>query len=187
MLGMLRRNLHFCSETTRERAYFALVRPYVEYACSLWDPYTADHIKSIEMVQRRAVRFVYQNYKQEPGTVTGLLQKSNWLSLSSRRKICSMSFIYKMIHEEVDVPFNNFFRHKTTRTRNNHSLMIYRERPKKTTGVIVNSFYYKAPVHWNDLTENVVSAPSLESFKGRIGTLYRDREGLRANTNGSQQ
>ena len=40
-----------------------LVRPIVEYASAIWDPFTEDTIRKLEMVQRRAARMVYADYK----------------------------------------------------------------------------------------------------------------------------
>ena len=34
------------------------MRPLLEYACSVWDPYTEENISRLEAVQRRAARFV---------------------------------------------------------------------------------------------------------------------------------
>ena len=39
-LGFLHRNINISSTTVKERAYKSLVRFSLEYACSVWDPYT---------------------------------------------------------------------------------------------------------------------------------------------------
>jgi len=39
-LGFIRRNLYFCPESVKIEAYFTLVRPCLEYACSVWDLHT---------------------------------------------------------------------------------------------------------------------------------------------------
>ena len=57
-LGFLTGNLHNCPEQIKTQAYYSLVRPHLEYACSVWDPHTQKNIQSIEKVQRRAARFV---------------------------------------------------------------------------------------------------------------------------------
>jgi len=57
-LGFLRRNINKFPEEIKKRAYQAKVRPNVEYACSAWDPYQENHIKKIEMVQRRSTRVI---------------------------------------------------------------------------------------------------------------------------------
>jgi hypothetical protein len=52
-LGFLRRNLNIGSTSVKEQAYKALVRPSLEYACSVWDPNIKSDINKIEMVQRK--------------------------------------------------------------------------------------------------------------------------------------
>jgi hypothetical protein len=45
------------------------------------------HILQIEMVQRRAARFIKSNYSRDPGTVTTFLEQLELQPLSTRRKI----------------------------------------------------------------------------------------------------
>ena len=62
-LGFLRRNLHITSKKIKERAYKSLVRPQLEYASTVWDPYQQGHIDQIEKVQRRAARYATGRYR----------------------------------------------------------------------------------------------------------------------------
>ncbi|XP_076448686.1 uncharacterized protein LOC143285307 [Babylonia areolata] len=50
-LGFLRRNLKVCSSRTKELAYKAMVRPIVEYACTVWGPNSDKLITTLEKVQ----------------------------------------------------------------------------------------------------------------------------------------
>ncbi|KAL8625339.1 hypothetical protein ACOMHN_044482 [Nucella lapillus] len=72
-LGFLRRNVKVASRTIKEAAYKALVRPSLEYASAVWDPYTADDIATLEKVQRSAARWVSHRYRQT-SSVEGMLQ-----------------------------------------------------------------------------------------------------------------
>jgi hypothetical protein len=56
-LGFLKRNLKTSNTNIKSQAYLSLVRPKLEYACSVWDPHTAEHCNKIEMVQRQAARY----------------------------------------------------------------------------------------------------------------------------------
>jgi hypothetical protein len=64
-LGFLRRNLKIPSIRIKEQEYFTLARPLVEYASTVWDPYTQTdiHVNKVEAVQRRAARYVANNHK----------------------------------------------------------------------------------------------------------------------------
>ena len=74
-LGFLRRNLYNCSEQIKTQAYYSLVGPSLEYACSVWDPHTQKNIQSIEKVQPRAARFVKKCNQRTPGTITSLIEE----------------------------------------------------------------------------------------------------------------
>ena len=68
----IRSNLYSCPpENVKSQAYVTLVRPCLEYTCSVWDPHTQKHCQDIEGVQRQVARFVKKKcYEREPGTVT---------------------------------------------------------------------------------------------------------------------
>ena len=55
-LGFLKRNIKTKQSKVREMAYNTLVRPQLEYASPIWDPYTKGKILQIEKVKRRAAR-----------------------------------------------------------------------------------------------------------------------------------
>ena len=55
-LSFLKRNLQINDTKLKTTAYQTLVRPQLEYASSVWDPYTKKNIDRFEMVQRRSAR-----------------------------------------------------------------------------------------------------------------------------------
>ena len=46
----------------RETAYNTLVRPQLEYAAPIWDPYTKEKTLQLEKIKRRAARWTTSNY-----------------------------------------------------------------------------------------------------------------------------
>mgnify|MGYP001800869217 CR=1 FL=1 len=99
--GCLWQNLHI-KQRIKEMAYKSLVRPLVEYACAVWSPST-DCLKSqIEMTQRRAARFVTNNYHQR-ASVTKMLQQLNWESLEAWRQSSTLSILTKRVQGEERV------------------------------------------------------------------------------------
>jgi len=61
MLAFRSRNLWMLPEKLREKAYLTIIRPGIEYATSITDPYLSKDIKKLEGVQRHAARFVTNN------------------------------------------------------------------------------------------------------------------------------
>ena len=58
-----------------------MVRPQLaEYASAIWDPYYNTDINQIEKVQRRAARWVLNNYTQT-SSVTDMLAELSWPTL----------------------------------------------------------------------------------------------------------
>ena len=64
VLVVLQRNIHSVPPKVKERAYQTFVRPITEYAYAVWSPHTAKGIATIESVQRRATRFVFNDYQR---------------------------------------------------------------------------------------------------------------------------
>jgi len=58
ILGMIKRNFTDRSQSTLTPLYKSLVRPHMEYCCSVWNPHFRKDIELIEGVQRRATKLV---------------------------------------------------------------------------------------------------------------------------------
>ena len=83
-LGFIKRNIKTKYQKTREMAYNKLVRPQVEYASCVWDPYVKHHINKIEMVQRRAARLCCNDYSPY-SSVSDMIDKLGWQTFQQRR------------------------------------------------------------------------------------------------------
>ena len=99
-LGLLRRNLRIGNSEVKDHAYKALVRPNLEYACSVWDPHTKILKTQVEAVQRRAARFVTNRY-HNTSSVTDMLQSLGWEALEDRRCKARLTMLYKINHHLV--------------------------------------------------------------------------------------
>ena len=63
--AFLKRNIHQCPISIKANCYKSLVRPILEYrgyAAAVWSPHLQYHIHQLEKVQRRAARFVMNDY-----------------------------------------------------------------------------------------------------------------------------
>ena len=80
ILAFLRRNLKPCSSYIKSKCYLTIIRPIIEYACTVWAPHTAKSINTVEMIQRRAARFVYNKYYHSV-SVTNMVESLDWPTL----------------------------------------------------------------------------------------------------------
>ena len=83
-----------CSTEVKSKAYSALVRLQLEYACSVWNQYTKRNIHHIELVQHRTARFVFRDYSKN-SHVTPTLKQLGWDTLEQRRLSYQLSMFYK--------------------------------------------------------------------------------------------
>jgi hypothetical protein len=166
-LAFLRRNLKGCPIKLKEIAYFSLIRAQLEYSSTVWDPHQKGNIAKIEMVQRRAARFVKGNYKFQE-SVTQMLQELKWCTLSSRRQNMRLSMFYKIITGLAAVPTEPILTKADGRTRSNHSLKF--RHIQSNTAAYKQSFFPATIKVWNSLNSDTIEAPSLASFKHRLAS-----------------
>ena len=97
----------------------SLVRPHVEYASSVWDPYQKDLINKIEMVQRRAARFIQNDY-QRTSSVQNMLNELGWDSLQDRRTASRLTILHKAREGLLPLPVDQLLQPPQRRTRHSH-------------------------------------------------------------------
>ena len=150
-------------------AYNSLVRPQVEYASVVWSPYTKDNINKIEKVQRRAARWVTNDYSSY-SSVTDMLSNLGWRSLENRRTDTRLAMFYKIVYGLVAIPLPSYFEHPEVYTRHMHSLSY---RQIHTSVCYYNySFFPISIVLWNKLPADLVLVSDLDSFKTGVSEIY---------------
>ena len=116
------------NKPVKSAAYTAIVRPTVEYASTVWDPSNQAKIKSIEQVQKRAARFVHNNYTDRtPGCVTNMVKSLKWENLEDRRKSGRLNMLFKIQHDLIDIDRQPYLTPNDSRTRGKNRLN-YQER-----------------------------------------------------------
>ena len=146
-------------------AYKALVRPKLEYSPCIWDPTQTNQIKQLEKVQRRAARFTCNRY-HKTSSVTNMLEDLNWPSLQVRRLRCRLIMFYKIIHFQVAIYPTDLLVQSDTRTRQSNPNCYKHIRTEKDVYKV--SFYPRTIVQWNQLPTPIVSAETVEGFKGLL-------------------
>ena len=97
MLNFVKRTLYQCTcdAKVKATAYSTLVRPTLEYATAVWDPYQQYLINSIEMVQRRAARWVKQEYSITT-SVTAILNNLKWNLLPKHQQYSRLTLFFQV-------------------------------------------------------------------------------------------
>ena len=168
IMGLIRRSFMFMDAEMFRKLFTAMVRPHLEYGQVIWSPIKKKDIISIENVQRRASKSIPElknlSYPER-------LKKLNLPTLSYRRHRGDMIELYKTMNGLYDdVALQPSRREGITR---GHSLKIFKERANSR--VRQNQLMIRAVDAWNRLPENVVTAPSLDSFKNRLDKVWSEQ------------
>ncbi len=171
-LNFVSRNLHNCHEKTKEKAYTGYVQPKLEYASTVWNPYTKKNIYKIEQVQRRAARFVTGRY-QKMDSPTAMMKQLQWPTLERRREVEDLVMYHQIVNKKVCIPIE-LFRTPTSTDYNQ------RGRTNPTSFQLdspnVNqykySFFQRTTPTWNWLPEEVTE---LDNPRHQIASILEDR------------
>ncbi|KAK3102525.1 hypothetical protein FSP39_011953 [Pinctada imbricata] len=164
-LNFIKRNLKVASPKIKERAYQSLVRPKLEYNCCTWDPHQHTQIQQLEMVQRRAARYVTNRF-HNTSSVNSMLQDLNWPTLQERRLRTRLIFLYKITHNLVAIYPQDLLFPLDSRTRHINLLGFQQIRTHKDT--YKYSFYPRTVKQWNCLPQHIASADTVELFREQV-------------------
>ena len=105
-------------------------------------PHTKKWIDSIESVQRRAARFVNNDYSRY-SSVSSMLTDLTWPSLQSRRRICDLGMFYEIHRGQINIslPYDLTSVPAYGRTRASHDLKI--RLPSSSVDTYKHSFYVR--------------------------------------------
>ena len=158
--AFLQRNISQCPRKTKELCYKTLVRPQMEYASIIWDPHTANNIHNLEMVQRRAARFVTGDYHRTT-SVTNLLHQLQWPTLQERRATNKVIMMYRIVNHLVAIPTSCLIPTAATLRGHNQRFLV----PFARTQLYQYSFFPDAIRLWNSLPPTTVACNSIDTFK----------------------
>lgn len=135
----------------------------MDYSCTVWDPYLQKDINKIESVQRRAARFVKNDYSCK-SSVTDMMNSLGWKPLAHRRREQRLVFLYKILNDLVALPTDTLDLSYNTRVQRRTN-----SKPLKLvtcqTDIFKNSFIPKTVKDWNSLPETCVNAKTVLEFK----------------------
>ena len=147
--NVLRRTMFGCDSEARCRAYKAIVRPLLEYACVVWSPHTAKDVNLLEAVQRRAARWACGS-RWNPTTCSWSLphetcyQKLHLPPLCSRRDYLSVCTLQDIRHNG-SIPFLKYCTYNKLATRSHSlSLFVWNQVPIDILGIATRTAFRHA-------------------------------------------
>ena len=170
ILGLLFRHFYrHSSPSALFKLYIALVRPHLEYCSILWDPSSPSVVNSLEKVQFFTLKLCSKHWSS---SYSSLLRKFNCPSLSSRRKISKLIFLFKILHGYVYFPPDSFLIRPPPRIpiRSSHPLNLLI--PFARTSALLHSFIPRSSSLWNSLPHSIKDCTSLSTFKNHLYNYY---------------
>ena len=95
-LSFFCRNLKGCPEKLKQTAYFSLIRSFMKYGATVWDPYQKYNSEKVQRVQLRAARFVKSRYSGY-SSVSDMFDALWWPPLAQWRQEARLILFYKII------------------------------------------------------------------------------------------
>ena len=140
------------------------MRPHLEYAAPVWDPHLQKDIDKLEKVQKFALRMCTKNWM---ASYDNLLTCCNIPSLKTRRLYLKLLFLYQLVNELIVYPSHGVsHRNLSVNIRHGHPALLCR--PFSRTQAYNMSFFPHSFSAWNTLPVDIVTSPTLCSFKSRL-------------------
>ncbi|XP_071177948.1 uncharacterized protein [Mytilus edulis] len=138
-LGFVKRDLKKCTRKVKG-SWLYNFRATCHRVCFyyIWDTTNQAIINTLEFIQRRAARFVFNYYtSRTQGCVTTMLKDLKWDTLQTRRRDNRLCVLYRIQNELIDINKNTYLKGGDSRTRG--GLKFYQQ--SVTIDVYRNSFF----------------------------------------------
>ena len=152
---------------TLVKAFTTFIRPILEYATTIWNPYMKKDKISIERVQRFYTRKICNRCNIQYSSYSDRLYKLNLKSLEHRRMEFDIIMVYKVVHNLVYLPQNEFFEFYNSPYNTRRHEFCLKQKSFKST-IQHNFFKNRIVPIWNQLPSEIVSTQTLENFKNKI-------------------
>lgn len=152
------------------QGYKSYILPILNYCSPIWSPCLLKDVDLIESVQRK---FTHKVKGCESMSYVERLKKLNLQTLELRRLHTDLIFCYKILPGLITGPPENFGLHLSQRQSRGHTFKL--DISHTRVNVRKNFFGCRICEPWNSLPENVVTAPSVISFKKKVKCCSFDK------------
>ena len=140
-----------------------MIRPILEYVNPVWSPHIRRDIDKFERVQRQSARFIKADFSHF-NSISNMLIDLNIPSLEHRRQVSSITLLYKIVHNLIDISPVDLI--PDTRGHDQRFHHIYAR-----TNQYSNSFFPRSIRLWNSLPPDLIQQQSLQIFKHQLKLL----------------
>ena len=167
-LGMIRRTFSSFDRDALLHLYKTLIRPVLEYSSCVWHPLLKKDIEKLEKVQRRATKLVRSLRNLD---YPSRLRSLKLPTLAYRRHRSDMLQVFRLVTGIDDFDPSQFFSMAKTKRTRGHGFKMEKKRAR--TKLRQGVFSQRVVTHWNNLPEDVVMSPSINTFKSRLEKVWK--------------
>ncbi len=169
LIFMIRRPFQDLLKSAFILLYEALVRPHLEYGLPACSPNLVADINHLERIQRLASRLVtgmpHLPYDE-------ILQRLGLHSLQRRLLRTNLITAFKIFKGLLDIDTNLFFLPPARRGLRGHPYKVLQGASHRRRGGL--AFSVRVVKYWNKLPASVVTAPSVNVCKKRLGKVWTE-------------
>ena len=173
LLGDIRVAFYHMDKDMMKKIITTMIRPRLEYAAVVWSPHMEKDIKKLERVQRVATKMVPE---LRDLTYEERLKEMELPTLQVRRERGDLIMMYKVVNgmEKIDRPDLVVGLGEQSRQTRGHSKRV--RKSQSLRDIRKYSFPHRSVDVWNSLSEEVVLAANIHTFKERLDK-YRYGDG----------
>ena len=152
----------------------ALIQPYFDYCCEVWDTLGKGLSERLQKLQNRAARLI-MNLKNEHGHSVLARNSLGWELLEKRRVEMKARIMYKTVNKQAPSRLCDLFQNVNKINDYNlrgSSTRVYIPMPK--TEFLKQSFCYDGAKIWNQLPDEIRNSASLTSFCSKSNDYESD-------------
>jgi Reverse transcriptase (RNA-dependent DNA polymerase)/Endonuclease-reverse transcriptase len=169
--GFLCRTSKKLSTQSKILLYKATIATHIEYCSTVLFLASDEQVKRLQRIQNKIMRLILRAPKRT--NVLWMLDAMQWQPLKQRIEMNTLSFIYKIIHNQLPDYLCNKIRYikdihnYNTRSGGNVAL------PRMTKTGSQNSLFYRGMKIYNELENEIKNANTVENFKKMLNNKYK--------------
>ena len=170
-ISALRRLKDFVDRQILLSVYNAIIRPYFDYCCEVWDVFSETQSKRLQKLQNRAARIIMNMSNDTDHSVA--LKALGWKTLKVERKKAKAKMMYKLLNNMGPQSLTNLFTYKgETTSYNLRNISGTLCLPQPRTNNLKKSLVYDGSFLWNSIPKEIKESKSLSSFRTKIAAYF---------------